>query len=250
MRGTTVRRVAAVLTAILATAFAFAPAAWLGDLVHAHGPVRLVHAAGTLWEGSAMIAISDGRRAQLVPGRVSWRLEWWKLLSGRMVLSVRHAATDSAVRIGFDSRALTVQAGEARVPAAVLCVLGAPFNTIRPGGMLHVRWDALTLKRDAFEGALQVDWEDAQSAFSPVAPLGNFRMTAQGRGARGDARLTTLKGPLLIEGQGSLEDGRIRFTASAGAQPEMRASLNGLIALLGRRTGDRAVLDWELQVRR
>jgi hypothetical protein len=39
----------------------------------------------------------------------------------------------------------------------------------------------------------------------------------------------------------------LRFTGTAEAQPQMRASLLGLIGLLGRRVGDRAVLDWELR---
>lgn len=241
-------RIAAVLAVILITAIAFAPAAWLGDLLQSRSRLRLVNAAGTIWDGNAMVAISDGQQSRLVPGRVSWRILWPELLSGRVVLSVRHpVAADPPLTIGFDGHGLRLQAGEARVPAALLSVLGAPFNTVRPGGTLQVRWDALRIVRDGFEGSVQVDWQDAQSALSPIAPLGNFRMTALGRGASGEAKLTTLKGPLLIEGAGTLENGRMRFTASAGAQPEMQASLSGLIAVLGRKSGDRAVLNWDLQ---
>jgi general secretion pathway protein N len=151
------------------------------------------------------------------------------------------------MRIGLDGHALRLHAGDAHIPAALLSVLGAPFNTVRPGGTLQVRWDDLSIERDAIEGSVQVDWLDAQSALSPVAPLGNYRMTALGRGRHGEAKLTTLKGPLLLEGAGSVENGRIRFNATASAQPEMRASLSGLIAVLGRRTGDQAVLHWEMQ---
>ena len=238
---------AGVLGTILITAIACAPASWLGDIVQARSPVRLVYAAGTVWNGSALLAVSDGQQARLVPGRVAWRVEWPQVLSGRIVMAVRHAAADSAIRIGFDGRALHIAAGEARLPAALLSVLGTPFNTVRPGGTLYAHWDALEVRRDGFDGSIAVDWEEAQSALSPVAPLGNFRMTALGRGARSEARLTTLKGPLLIEGAGSLENGTMRFSATAGAEPAMRASLNGLIAVLGRRSGDQALLNWELQ---
>jgi general secretion pathway protein N len=238
---------AGVLVTILITAIVCVPASWLGDLIEARSPVRLVYAAGTIWNGSALVALSDGQQARLVPGRVAWRVEWPQVLSGRIVMAVRHAAADSAIRIGFDGRALHIGAGEARVPAALLSVLGAPFNTMRPGGTLYVHWDALEIRRDGFDGSIAVDWEEAQSALSPVAPLGNFRMTALGHGARSEAKLTTLKGPLLIEGDGSLENGTMRFRATAGADPAMRASLTGLIAVLGRRSGDQAVLNWEWQ---
>jgi general secretion pathway protein N len=248
MRGATAGKIAAVLVTILITVIGFAPAAWLGDVLQSRSPVRLVNAAGTIWQGSAMVALSDGQQSRLVPGRVSWRVLWPELLSGRVVLSVRHPiAADPPLTIGFDGHALRLGAGAARVPAALLSVLGAPFNTVRPGGTLQVRWDTLTIGPDAFEGGVQIDWQDAQSALSPIAPLGNFRLTALGRGAYSEAKLTTLKGPLLIEGAGSLERGRMRFTATAGAQPDMQASLNGLIAVLGRKTGDRAVLNWDLR---
>ena len=238
---------AGVLGTILITVIACAPASWLGDLIAAHGAVRLVDAAGTVWNGSALVAVSDGQQARLVPGRVAWHVEWQQALGGRVVMAVRHAAVDSPIRVGFDGRALRIEAGEARVPAALLSVLGAPFNTVRPGGTLYARWDALEIRRDGFDGSIAVDWEQAQSALSPVAPLGNFRMTAHGHGARGEAKLVTLKGPLLIEGAGTLENGTMRFSATAGAEPAMRASLNGLIAVLGRRNGDQALLNWELQ---
>jgi len=238
---------AGVLGTILITAIACAPASWLGDLIEARTPVRLVYAAGTVWSGSALLALSDGHQARLVPGRVTWHIEWQQLPSGRVVMAVRHAAADAPVRIGFDGRALYIAAGAARVPAALLSALGAPFNTVRPGGTLYARWDALEIRRDGFDGSVAVDWEEAQSALSPVAPLGNFRMTALGHGTRSEAKLVTLKGPLLIEGAGSLENGTMRFSAIAGAEPAMRASLKGLIAVLGRRSGDQALFNWERQ---
>jgi general secretion pathway protein N len=236
-----------VLATIVGTVIACAPASWLGDMVEARSPVRLVYAAGTVWNGSALLAVSDGQQARLVPGRVAWRIRWSEALTGRIVMDVRHAAAPSPVSIGFDGRALHIAAGEARLPAALLSALGAPFNTVRPGGTLYARWDALEIRRDGFDGSLAVDWEEAQSALSPVAPLGNFRITARGHGARSEAKLVTLKGPLLIDGAGSLENGTMRFSATAGAEPAMRSSLNGLIAVLGRRSGDQAVLNWELR---
>jgi hypothetical protein len=44
-----------------------------------------------------------------------------------------------------------------------------------------------------------------------------------------------------------MDHGAIRFSGTADAQPEMRASLDGLIGLLGRRAGDRVLLDWEIR---
>ena len=235
-----------MLAAALLTALVFAPAAWLADLVQARTPARLIYAQGSMWRGSALLAVSDGRQARLIPGRVSWRVTWSELWSGRVGVSLHHPAVQPAVTISTDGRSLRMEPAQAQVPAAVLAALGAPFNTMRPGGTLHARWDAVELQRGRLAGLIQLDWENAQSALSPVAPLGDYRVVALGRGASAEARLTTLKGPLLLQGQGRLEQGRLRFAGSAEAQPEMRAALNGLIGILGRRVGDRAVFNGEL----
>jgi general secretion pathway protein N len=236
----------AVLAVTLFTAVVFAPAAWVGDLVQARTPARLVHAQGTIWHGSALLAVSDGQQARLVPGRLSWQVAWDQLPAGRIGVSLQHPALQPGARIATDGRSLELGPGELRMPASVLAALGAPFNTMRPGGTLHAKWDALRLEQDAFAGLIQVDWEDAQSALSPVAPLGAYRLTALGRGAAAETKLTTLKGPLLVQGEGRLENGRARFRGTATAEPEMAASLRGLIGVLGQRVGDRAVLNWEL----
>jgi general secretion pathway protein N len=237
--------IAAVLVAVLGTVVAFAPAAWLADALERRTVLRLVYADGTVWRGSAQMAVSDGRQAVLLPGRLSWRVEWGALLDGRIVLQLTHATMDAPVEIGLDGQTLEIRKGAAQMPAALLVALGAPFNTARPGGDLRLQWENLVFRRDGFEGRLQLDWEDAQSALSLVAPLGSYRVSAVGRGARAEVQLTTLKGPLQVKGEGSMENGTIRFTGSAEADPEMRTALNGLIGLLGRRAGDRALLNWE-----
>lgn len=240
-------RFAAVLAAILITSVAFAPATWLGDLLQAHGPFRLVHADGTVWRGSGLMAVSDGRQARLLPGRVAWQVEWSALLSGRLVLRVKHEAADRTVRVRLDGRTVVVEAGELSVPAALLAAAGAPFNTLKPGGTLHLQWDTVRVRGDGFEGKMQLDWKDAQSALSAVAPLGTYRLTVSGTGTRGEATLATLSGPLRIEGKGSMDHEGIRFNGLAEAQPEMRASLDGLIGLMGRRTRDQVLLNWEIR---
>ena len=241
----TLGKIAAVLAAVLITVVVTAPAAWLAEMLSHHGALRLVHAEGSLWQGSALLAVSDGRRATLLPGRISWDVDWRALFAGRVAPRLSHAAFDAPVELVFDGRTLGVAPGAARLPAALLAALGAPFNSARPGGLLRLRWEKLLFRDAGFEGAVQLDWEDAQSALSPIAPLGNFRVAVLGKGARAELRVTTLKGPLQIMGEGSMENGTIRFSGTAEAEPEMRAALAGLIGLMGRRSGDRAVFNWE-----
>jgi general secretion pathway protein N len=240
-----IKSLGVVLTSLL-TALVCAPAAWLGDVVQASTPARFIHPRGTIWNGSAILAVSDGQQARVLPGRLSWAVTWRELGVGRLGLTLQQPVLQLSLNIGTDGRSVELSPGEMRLPAALLVALGAPFNTIRPGGTLHARWDAARITPGRVAGLLQVDWEDAQSALSPIAPLGNFRVTMLGRESGAEVALATLHGPLLLQGEGRFENGHGRFTGTARAEPEMAASLMGLIGILGRRVGDHALLQWEL----
>jgi len=194
-----------------------------------------------------MLALSDGKQARLVPGRVSWQVQWWKLISGRIAVEILHPAVDGVMRVSYGTAGLGIDPGRALLPAGLLSVAGAPFNTISPGGTLHLSWDSLHVGANGFEGEIRVDWRAAQSALSPVSPLGDYRVVARVNGGQGDVILSTLSGPLLLEGVGRMEAGKIRFSGTADAEPHMRQRLNGLIGVLGPRSGQKVLLNWELQ---
>ena len=234
----------AVLAMALTVAW-FAPAVWLGNVVAEHSRFRLVYPSGTLWKGSAVLGISDGKTTRVLPGRISWRVRWKELMSGRLGLAIEHGTIEQGVRVSYDGQLIQLGEGRALWPAAMLEVLGAPFNTISPGGMLRIRWTESRLSNAGFDGTVQVDWDDAKSALSPVAPLGDFRVVVDAAQGHGKARLTTLSGPLLLEGEGRMEGGRFQFSGTADAEPEMRSSLNGLIGVLGPRSGQQVLLNWE-----
>jgi hypothetical protein len=42
-----------------------------------------------------------------------------------------------------------------------------------------------------------------------------------------------------------MEQGHVQFAGTADAEPTMRAKLNGLIGVLGPRSGEKVLLNWE-----
>lgn len=229
---------AALVITILLTVIVRAPAALLGDWVEAHGKLRFIDASGTLWKGSALIAVSDGRRALLLPGRLSWNVRAESFLPWRIVIDLSHDALTSAFIVTAGAEGATFRAGRAHLPAAMLMALGAPFNTLRPGGSLDIEWSESHLRQGRFTGEAAVNWRDAQSALSTVAPLGSFRLQATGGGNEIRLQLQTLSGPLRLEGSGTLKAGKVSFRGNASADPEMRSALDGLLGVLGPRSGD------------
>lgn len=168
-----------VLT-VAATVAMRAPAAWLGDWFEAHSRVRLLDARGTVWHGSALLGISDGRETTLIPGRIEWTIDDIGLR--RIAARVSHPWFTIPLAVSVDSSGMRIAKGTARLPAGVLAGAGAPFNTLRPGGVLEVAWSDAEIRGTALKGELQVDWRDAQSALSTVTPLGTYRLTVRGSG--------------------------------------------------------------------
>ena len=217
-----------------------APAAWLGDWLEGHTRVRLVDARGTVWHGSAFIGFSNGREITLVPGRIEWQVDG--IRPGGIGARLTHAWLSSPLQVSLAREGVAFAKGSARLPAGVLASAGAPFNTLKPGGTLEASWTDTLLRGAALTGEVQIDWRDASSALSTVAPIGSYRLRVTGRGDGPALELATLSGPLQLQGRGRIEGSRIRFNGTAGAEADMRPALNGLLGVLGMRSGDKVLL--------
>lgn len=206
----------ALIVLPLAAAIVFAPASWLATSVAAasDGRVRLADADGFWWRGSAWLALAPTPDAVMtLPGRFRWTL------------------APFSVGIAFDdapwiTRPFAVvwrghadlTPGALRLPAEVLAAFGPPLTVLRPRGTLEIAW------QDAAHGT--IDWHDAATTLSALPRVGDYRLEL----AQGRLRLTTLKGPLLLDGESP--DGR-RFTGIARSEPEAAAQLTNLLTLLG-----------------
>lgn len=243
--------------AVLATTLVLAPAQWVAGAVHSatHGRVELAEAGGTAWNGEATLVLSSGpeedaARASL-PERLRWRLSPWQLIVGTVDLTVSHPsalAQPLTVRAGI-GRPLVLSATTLRLPASLLTGLGAPWNTVRPGGVIAVNWDRLEIAAGSMKGDITGEWQMASSSLSPVSPFGHYRMRTNGVFPGTQLELETISGPLEMTGSGTITpDGYLRFQGVAqplaGTDPAVKTQLTGLLSLLGRRRGDTAILSF------
>ncbi|MGO4329713.1 type II secretion system protein N [Cupriavidus sp. 2TAF22] len=237
------------LATVALTVLAAFPAAWIADGIATRSQRRvlLADAEGSLWNGSATLALSAGagsETATVLPGRLHWSVAFWPLLTGTLRLVVTHSeAMSGPVGVAVTPLGWTAQAGAIRLPAALLEGVGAPFNTLRPDGLMRIDWSMLQgrfFRRagdsggGGMTGHLTLRLEQVSSAVSRVRPLGSYRAEIDWGGADGKIELTTLAGPLRLQGSGIL--GRqARFEGTASADPDAAAQLVGLLSLLGRR---------------
>jgi general secretion pathway protein N len=249
--------VAGGAVAVLVTLAVLAPAQWAAQLLSraSGGRVELAEATGTVWNGSGTLVLASGtgiaQSASSLPGPLSWHLSAVALLTGTVELTLRHPSALTAplaVSLYADGR-LQMSADTIRLPAELLAGLGAPWNTVRPGGIVSVHTDGLQIAHGQGRGSLTIEWESASSGLSPVSPIGHYRLQTSGQYPGTRLELQTISGPLELTGSGTIgEGGRVRFEGIArplaAADATTRTQLTGLISLLGRREGEAAILNF------
>lgn len=248
---------AIALLVVVLTVAVLAPAQWLASAVLSatHGRVILAEVTGSVWNGQATVVLASGAepgatKASL-PERLSWRLSPWALFGGAVDITFSHPsalAQPLRVRAGMGG-SLNAGPTTLRLPAILLTGLGAPWNTVRPGGVISVSWDRLDVAPGKFQGSLVAEWQFASSSLTPVSPFGHYRMQTNGVFPGTQLNLTTISGPLELIGSGTItEGGRLRFQGRAqplaGTDNAVKSQLTGLISLLGRRDGEAAVLNF------
>jgi general secretion pathway protein N len=246
-----------VLVTVLIATLLLAPAQWMSALLRTGtaGRVDLAETRGSFWNGDATLVLASGAAAgsmrASLPERLTWHLSPWALLLGAIDLTLSHPsalAQPLRVRAGLNGR---VEAGAStlRLPASLLIGLGAPWNTVRPGGVVSVTWDRLVIEPRRFQGNVTAEWQFASSNLTPVSPFGHYRLLTNGVFPGTQLNLLTISGPLELTGSGTIaEGGRLRFQGVAralpGTDPAVKTQLTGLISLLGRRDGESAILNF------
>jgi len=230
--------------AVLLTVLAFLPAAWIGPLVERQtgGRLTLGDAQGTLWRGSAFVGGAPGEGGAvtpLLPGRFSWHLSPLVLFGQIDMDLANDRALAQPVHVTGSWSAWRVSAGELLLPADGLAGLGAPLNTLAPSGTIKLSWNLLDIARQGnalvVSGHTVLSLTDMGSRMSPVQPLGSYELAMDWRGQQADLVLRTLRGALVLSGNGALENGRLRFSGQAMAAEGYEETLGNMLNLLGQR---------------
>ena len=215
------------------------------------GHLTLIDADGSLWHGSAQLgaasvteSTADSAVTPLLPGRFSWQLSPWLLPLGRIDLQLANTESLSRpVHVSGTWQQWHLGAGSLLLPAERLAALGAPLNTLAPSGRMRLVWNDLNAEMNngvlQLHGDTTLELDDMGSRLSPVNPLGSYRMKMTWQGTQAPLTLTSLHGPLLLQGNGTvlgaIGNGKLQFSGSAEASAGQEEKLANLLNLLGRR---------------
>lgn len=243
MRRFTLWLLAGLISAGL-TLIMFLPAAWLAPVLEAQtdGRLTLGDAQGSLWNGSAFLGAAPSGSdpvTPLLPGRFAWRLSPLVLL-GQVDMRIENpAALSRPVQVTGSWYRWQLSPSSVTLPAERLAALGAPLNTIQPSGQMELSWTPLQISRNGNEvsvnGTTTLQMENIASRLSPIKPLGAYQLIMDWAGDQAALTLSTVKGPMLLSGNGTLSNGRLQFSGKAGAEAGQEERLANLLNLLGQR---------------
>jgi general secretion pathway protein N len=232
------------LISVVATALIFLPASWMSAVLESQtdGRFTLGDAQGTLWRGSAFIGAAPSGRdpvTPLLPGRFAWHLSPLALL-GRIDAELENqSALLEPIRITGSWREWQISPSAVLLPAERLASLGAPLNTVQPSGQMRLSWKPLQLARRErtvdITGLMNLEMKDIASRLSPIKPLGAYNLALDWHGQQADVALTTIHGPMLLNGRGTVVNGRLHFSGKAEAEAGQEERLANLLNLLGQR---------------
>jgi general secretion pathway protein N len=220
----------AMLVGATIAVLAFFPADWVASAVEQRtgGRLTLGDAQGTLWRGSAFVGGAASGSGAVTPllGMVDMELS-----------NPQALAQPVSFKGGWSQWQLSPSA--LLLPADGLAGLGAPLNTLAPSGRLRLSWTTLELaladRKVDVNGRTTLEMEDMSSRLSPLKPLGSYQLALDWRGQQAQLALRSIKGPLLLSGTGSLQNGRMQFSGQAEAADGYEQSLDNLLNLLGQR---------------
>ncbi|HET9403766.1 MAG TPA: type II secretion system protein N [Burkholderiales bacterium] len=232
---------AAGLGAYLLALIAIAPAT-LADAALQHasgGRLRLAEARGSLWSGTGHLEVRDAAGQTGIVWALAWRVVPEALLGGHLVCEVRLEQAARHFPVTLSLSRIELANADISLPAATLG-LGVP--RLAPLGLtgevlIHVA--SLSIARDGMKGHATLHWRAAGSALTPVSPLGDYEVRLDGEGMTVNALLSTLSGPLRLDGRGSWTHGdNPAFLAMASVAPQHREQLAPLLRLIAVERGE------------
>ena len=264
----------AILGAILALLM-FAPAIWVSQAVSrlSHEQVLLLAPKGSIWHGSAQLALSTGPKSQGalgLPTRIEWHLHplWLSaktqkepfvslLLSEPFTMALE-LQTDCCLEPDFVitlkpqglGALITPPSAAVKLPAQWLDGLGSPWNTLQPQGRLTLlshHFEVLLSMRSPpqITGGVELRIDQLSSRLSTVKPLGSYRVLFNSQSTPQIELSSLAESRLLLSGRGQWLNGRLHFEGLADTAPSDEETLSNLLNVLGQRSGHQAQLRME-----
>lgn len=221
------------LIAFFAVIVALAPASLVAgflDRVSA-GRLTMAQTEGTLWRGAGVLLLRHDNKF-LPLDHYAWRISPAANLSQIAVAVDTGSGKPSQLLISPWRNEVEVSQGNASLPAQLLSVFAPQLLPYRLSGELVLSTEHFQITPNSNSGTITVDWKQATSGLTDIAPLGDYRILLQGADMK--VSLVTVAGKLQLAGNGQIQVGRaLTFNGTAQAAPDQKEALSDLLHHIG-----------------
>jgi general secretion pathway protein N len=234
------------LVALLAMLAATAPAALPASLIEmaTAGRLKMVSSAGGAWHGVGFLTTAGQSTMPTQPLAISWTTDFGSVYRGEVVLQIN---------FGEQPVQLTATPSRWRVDAAGVH-LPMPFlRPFFPRLVANSNWTGdveftatglgQTWAGGDGTGSARLDVKSLAVAEFSATPLGSYRLNLTPEANSVRLALTTLSGPLSLEGKGAVDRSRMSCEARAQLNEGASAELGKILSHIARREGDKT---WHL----
>lgn len=197
------------------------------------GKLRLSQAHGTIWAGSGSLELRDSSNRNAVAMDLDWRVLPESLWRGRLIGEVTLERQGRPFIIAVSPSKVEITNADINLPAPTMALAEPRLKPLKLSGEVQLHATNLSLASGGMLGNITLQWRRAGSAFSPVSPIGSYQLQLNGEGKQLSAMLTTLQGPLQLDGSGSWTTGQTpEFQATVRVPPEYQEQFTPLLRLI------------------
>jgi general secretion pathway protein N len=214
---------------------ALAPAVYVDALLDrsTQGIVRLSDAAGTVWAGTGWLEARDRDQRGAGGALVAWQCSPRSLIRARLACEIVLPGSTQRAELVMSTSAVEILHADVSLPASVLGAGLPRLAPLRPTGNVRLTTERASFSALGQSGSVTVEWSDAGSAISPLAPLGDYRLRLSSENGTVHAVVSTLRGPLRVDGAGSWPSGAAPVIAArARVAAEHQQALAPLLRLV------------------
>ena len=198
-----------------------------------NGRLRIVEATGTLWSGGGRIEFRDADGRNSAAKNIHWRCLPWSLIGGHLIIDIGVEQSPHSFPLTVSFAQVEISNADINLPAAVLGLAIPKLAPLGLGGEVLLHVTGISLQHGQLRGNAILQWRSASSALTSVAPLGDYELRLDGDAVVTHATLSTLQGPVIIEGRESLMAGaESAFLATLRVPAPLQQQLAPLLRLL------------------
>jgi len=158
---------------------------------------------GSAWKGIGRLYARQRSGEHVDLGPLSWTTRPARALLGKLPVDLAIGGSGGNLRVELSAGTVTVRGLNLELPGRLMASLVPALEGLGPLGQLRIGSENLRLESGSYYGVVALEWRPMQLSRLRGVVLGSHVARLRGAGENVDVELTTLEGPLRLNGTGN-----------------------------------------------